>query len=55
MEKYAWSGLGVVATEFCPNDVVCSNVNPSKIFIDTDNLIPKVHVHCRVPGIAQAA
>lgn len=55
MEKYAWSGLRVVATALCPNDPVCSNVNPSRIFIEIDNLIPKVHVNCRVLGIAQAA
>lgn len=55
MEKYAQSGLGVVATAFCPSDPVCSNVNPSRIFIEIDHLIPKAHVNCRVPGIAQAA
>lgn len=55
MEKYVWSGLGAVATAFCPNDPLCSSVDPSGIVVEIDHLTPKVHVNCRVPGIARAA
>lgn len=53
VEKYARSGLGAVAVAFCPNDPVCPNPNPSRIFIEIDNLIPKIHVTRRALRIAQ--
>lgn len=53
MEKCAWGGLSAVAMAFCPNDPVSPNLNPSRIFIEMDSLIPKIHVTRGALSVAQ--